>query len=286
MRNIFYTREFNEEIKEDVNVVLSPQFYWIKKIDIPVKNIKEAKKIAPNILKLKENEYFFKVVEIEDSFFAVAIKKDLNLNIDKKYIKSIRIAQCEFNDFDCFNLPNKFSIKKVNGIFFCFPNHYDECVCINNILEKITLSKCEFNFYNSINLSKNYTVLLFVSLFLLFTVFLSKGIIYQYQLVKLDNEYNSLAAKGLPLTTYQLNSIIDSEKEKISHNEKFRKILNKLQNLILNQDEFIKVIDFNGKKIKILIKTKRNLDSFFKKYFPQSYIVKYKLYYKVIINVK
>lgn len=286
MRNIFYTREFNEEIKEDVNVILSPQFYWIKKIDIPVKNIKEAKKIAPNILKLKESEYFFKVVEIEDSFFAVAIKKDLNLNIDKKYIKSIRIAQCELNEFDCFNLPNKFSIKKVNGIFFCFPNHYDECVCINNILEKISLSKCEFNFYNSINLSKNYIFLLFFSLFLLFSVFLSKGIIYQYQLTKLDKEYNSLAAKGLPLTTYQLNSIIESEKEKITYNEKVRKILNKLQNLTLNSDEFIKIIDFNGKKIKILIKTKRNLDSFFKKYFTKLYIAKYKLYYKVIINVK
>ena len=286
MRNIFYTREFNEEIKEDVNVILSPQFYWIKKIDILVKNIKEAKKIAPNILKLKEKEYFFKVVEIDDSFFAVAIKKDLNLNIDKKYIKSIRIAQCELNDFDCFNLPNKFSIKKVNGIFFCFPNHYDECVCINNILEKISLSKCEFNFYNTINLSKNYIFLLFFSIFLLFVVFLSKGIIYQYQISKLNKEYSKLASIGMPLTSYQLNSIISAEKEKLSYNEKFRKILNKLQNLKLYSNEFIKTVDFDGKNFKFIIKTKRNLDKFFKKFFKNSHSVKSKSYYKVIINVK
>ena len=56
--NILYTKDFNENINESVNVILSPEFYWIKKVDIEDISLKEAKKLAPSVLKLPVEEFF------------------------------------------------------------------------------------------------------------------------------------------------------------------------------------------------------------------------------------
>ena len=121
MKTILYTKDFNKQIKEQVNVILSPQYYWIKKIDIPVKNRFTAKKIAKNIFDFDEKEYFFDAVKIKDTYFAIAINKNLKLKIPKKYIKSLRIAQVEFYDYDCLNVSENHSIQKIEDIHFCFP---------------------------------------------------------------------------------------------------------------------------------------------------------------------
>ena len=83
MKTILYTKDFNKQIKEQVNVILSPQYYWIKKIDIPVKNRFTAKKIAKNIFDFDEKEYFLDAVKIKDTYFAIAINKNLKLKIPK-----------------------------------------------------------------------------------------------------------------------------------------------------------------------------------------------------------
>jgi len=61
--NILYTKDFNEYINESVNLILSPEFYWIKKVDIKNISLKEAKKLAPSVLKLPINEFFFDAIK-------------------------------------------------------------------------------------------------------------------------------------------------------------------------------------------------------------------------------
>jgi hypothetical protein len=284
LRNIFFTKDFNETINEDVNVILSPQFYWIKKVEIPVKSLNEAKKIAPSLLKLNPSEFYFGAFEQNGEIYVIAIKKDLDLKIDKKYIKSIRIAQCELNDFECLNLPNKFSIRKIDGIFFCFPGHKEDCICIGNVLEKLSLSKYEFNYFNTINLSKTQMFLLFGSFIIFIFSFLIKGIIYHQQIHKIHKKYENLKTYNLPLNSYQLDSLKINLENKIRYNKKIREILKTIQKIPLNENEYIKKISLHNKKISLVIHSKRNFDKYLKKLKFKS--VKYRNNYKAVINVE
>ena len=284
MRNILYTKHFDEEINENVNVILSPQYYWIKKVDIPVKSLSEAKKIAPSILKLKPEEFFFSAIKFNNQIFVIAIKKDLKLKIDKKYIKSIKIAQCEFNDYECINLPNNYSLQKIKDMFFCFPNHKDECICVDNLLEKISLSPYEFNYFNSLNISKSNLVLIFSAFVLFIISFIAKGIVYKTQLNKINNKYTELTKFNLPLNGYQLDSLIFSLENKVKYNQKIRNVLKAVQKIPLRENEYIQKISLDNNKIELSVFSKRNFDEYFNKFHFKSF--KLKNLYKVIIDVK
>ena len=165
MKNILYTKFFNQNITEDINLILSPQFYWIKKIDIPLKSINEAKKIAKNFFELN-GEYIFDAIKLDNNFFAIAIDKNLEIKIDKKYIKSIKLAQTELYQYDAINLENNYQLKKIEDILFCFPEHTPDAPYINDIIDNLKLSKFNINLFNSIEIDKS----IIVSLSLIFTL--------------------------------------------------------------------------------------------------------------------
>jgi len=284
LRNILYTKYFDEEINENVNVILSPQYYWIKKVEIPVKSLSEAKKIAPSILKLKPNEFFFSAIKFNNQIFVIAIKKNLKLKIDKKYIKSIKIAQFEFYDYECINLPNNYSLQKIDDIFFCFPKHKDGCICVDDLLEKISLSPYEFNYLNSLNISKSNLILIFSAFILLIISFITKGIVYKIELNRINNKYTELLKFNLPLNNYQLNSLIFSLENKIKYNKKIKSILKIVQKIPLKENEYIQKIIFNDDKIELSIFSKRNFDRYFNQFHFKSF--KLKNSYKVTIYVK
>ena len=140
MKIVFYTKHFDKEIKEKVDVILSPEFYWINKIDLDIKSLKEAKKIAKNMFDLDKDKYIFEAIKLDNKFFAVAIKKDLNLKIDKKYINSIRLAQVELYKYEALKSKNK-TLKKVDDILFCFPETNENLKSIEEAIKEIKLSK-------------------------------------------------------------------------------------------------------------------------------------------------
>ena len=263
MRVILYTKHFNEEIKEKVDVILSPQFYWVKKIDV-AKNIFEAKKIAKNIFKLDQNEYIFEVFKIDNKFFAFAIKKDLRLNIDKKYISSIRLAQIELYNYDCIYIDKNHSIKKIDDILFCFPTVEEDCPKIDEILKNIKLSKHKINIYNQLNIDNSILIFSILSL-LFFNLFFILGIFsYSKDLSKLNNKFNSLRKYNLPLTTFQLDSIYSSLKETDEKEKKIKRALSVFTKSPVKN--YIK-LSFNGKYYDVEINTTKNLDTYFSRYF-------------------
>ena len=278
MKAILYTRNFNEKIKEKVDVILSPQFYWIKKIEVGV-SLKEAKKMAKYFFKLDEKEYIFDAFEINNQFFAIALKKDLNLKIDKKYINSIRLAQIELFNFDCIDVGN-YLIKKIDDILFCFPKKNEKCININEILKNIKLSKYTFNIYNIVNIDKNILFYLISSLIIFNIFFFIKGISYKKELVKIETKKISLKKYNMPLSLYQLDSIYIALKNEDNRIIKIKKVLAFLS-VKLNRFEF-KKISFN-KDFTLVIKTNKNLDSYFKnfnilnsKVQNNNYIIKFK----------
>jgi len=266
LKTILYTKDFNEKIKEPINIILSPQFYWIKKIDIPIKSLKEAKKLAKNLFKLDEKRYKFFALKIDNNYYAIAIEKNLKLNIDKKYIKNIYIAQSELNDFDCINVNEKYIIKKIEDLLFCFPK--EECKNnIKEILKTIKLSKNKINLLNTIEINKTSFFLVNFSIIFIAIYFLIQGFYYKKELKNLKiKQYQTFKNSSLPKTTFQLKAILNNLKSKYQNIQKIKKNLEILTQTPLKKDEYFLKIKYN-KYFEIEIKTNRNFDFYFQKFF-------------------
>jgi hypothetical protein len=260
---VFYTKEFDKEINYPVDVILSPEFYWIKKIDIPIKNLFQAKKIARNIFDL-ENEYIYDAFKIEDKYFAIAVSKNLKLKIDKKYIKSLRIAQMELFSYNCLNINEKYSLKKIEDILFCFPKDKN-CPQIDDVLKNLKLSNYTVSL-DTVNLDKTSLFLIFSSFVFLISYFLISTISYKKELIKIEEKKEKLKKYNLPLTTFQLDAIYNNLKSIDKKQNSLRRDLEIFSNTPLKKnEEYIKLL-FN-KNYYVKIKTSKNLDYFFKKHF-------------------
>jgi hypothetical protein len=260
---IFYTKDFNENINSAVDVILSPQFYWIKKIDIPVKNLFQAKKIAKNMFDL-EGEYIYDAFKAGDKYYVIAIEKNLNLNIDKKYIKSLRIAQKEFYEYDCIEVSDKYSIKKVDDIFFCFLNE-GNCPKIDEIIKNIKLSNYTLSL-DTINLDKSSLILFFISFIFIISYFIIGTVVYKKDLMLIENKKANLSKYNLPLTSFQLDAIFNDLKDIDTKQKKIKKALEIFSHTPLNNNEEYIQLSFD-KYYYVKIKTSKNLNSYYKKYF-------------------
>ena len=93
---------------EKLNVILSPSLYWVKKIALPVKSVREAKKLLASIFEdsLPEGHYSYTAYKSGDEFlvFAYEDKKILSLlnakGISTVDIRSIHFAQNEFSTLE------------------------------------------------------------------------------------------------------------------------------------------------------------------------------------------
>lgn len=93
---------------EKVNVILSPSLYWVKKLTLPVKSVREVKKLLASIFEdsLPEGHYSYAAYKSGDKFllFAYEDKKILTLLSDKGInlvdVSSIHFAQNEFTTLE------------------------------------------------------------------------------------------------------------------------------------------------------------------------------------------
>jgi hypothetical protein len=265
LRTILYTKDFNENIEESVNIILSPQFYWIKKIDIPIKKVGDAKKIAVSMFKL-DGDYIYGSFKLGNNFFAYAIKKNLDLNIEKRYINSIRLAQTEFYNFDKINISNNHSIQKIDDLLFCFPKKSDG-EDIDTILENLKLSNLKINlFYSS---EDRGLMIIITTIFLLVNISLGLLIFNGYLgLKELDSKKSSLIEKNrVPATTFQLDSILMDLKQENEKQIKIRKDLQYILKTPLRRgDKFLQLLYRDGKFF-VTIKTENSFDKYFSKKF-------------------
>ena len=276
MRVILYTKDFNEKISEPVDVILSPQYYWIKKIDIPIKSLKDAKKLSKTLFKLDEN-YIYDAFKLNGKYFAYAIKKDLKINIDKKYINSIRLAQTELYNFEKINVSDKHSIQKVDDLLFCFPN-IEDAPDINDVINSIQLSKNTINLYNRLNIDKSILIYSVICLILLNFIFISGFIQNKNAINSLENKKESLIKKyNLPKTIFQLKSILNELTRDDKIQKKIRKSLEFITKTPLKKGEKFLKLSYD-KYFNIEIKTDRNFDKYFSKKFKVTSSLKNGIY--------
>lgn len=112
------------------NIILSPSFYWVKRMALPVKYLREVKKLLPSIFEeiLPEGTYSYSAYREEDEYllFAYSDKLILDALADKgirpAQIKKVYFAQSEFGGMETpIDLGDGFALSCQNGVVVKLP---------------------------------------------------------------------------------------------------------------------------------------------------------------------
>ena len=243
------------------DVILSPQFYWVKKTELPVKKVSEAKKLAESVFEgsLPEGDYSYEVVAAEDGpFILIAYNREevseklQHYFTDKAKIQSVRFAQYECAGLDeCCSIDDGTSLVNLNGLLMQIPrNCTDPRLTMDGLLSQIKLSshKVKLGSLDVEIVDKRTFVYLAASFVLFLSAFVIEYADYKQSTGKLEEAKSALIRKyDLPPTTMQLNSIKNRLYKTFQTQKKIREALYALSKLSLGNKEYIKFLDINDK---------------------------------------
>lgn len=214
-----------------VDIILSPEFYWVRIFEIPVKNIFQAKQIIPTlfedlidenedlsyqVIKLEENKYLC-FAYINQKIFEAIKESGLNLSL----VNRVYFAQNECKEFSQFFIDGKSFLYTNDGILVKIPNEViTKSLDLKEVINSINLSsnRVDIKLYNNFLTPKQINVVLLFCLVLLVLNF-SKYFSYSNEISKIDEKIENLKKiNNLPTSMIQIDSIISSNK-KISQKE-------------------------------------------------------------------
>lgn len=269
--------KINETSK--VDIILSPEFYWVRIFDIPVKNITQAKAVIPalfedileeanklsyQVIKIKENKYLC-FAYINKKIFEAVKNSGINLSL----VNAIYFAQNECKNFREFCINDKSFLYTSDDILVKVPNEVlNQKIVLNDFIENINLSsnKIDIKFYNNFLSSKQiYMVLIICTI--IFTINFLKYFAYENEISKLDEKIERIKlSNNLPSSTIQIDSIIKT------NTTVAQKEINKREALfyiLANNNANIKDLTLQGEVLEINLLTidkKKTEDYISKKY--------------------
>ena len=235
-------------IDEAVNIILSPSLYWVKKITLFVKHVREVKKLLPSIFEdiLPEGKYNYSVYKgntnSEFLIFAYEDKKILD-TINKQNIPISNIASIHFAQSELSYLPKAVKINENESIYV-----KDEIVVIvpniwggNDYLDlnQITLSKHKISleqFSHIVDTKSLYKIFAVLSIFII--LIFSELYITNKKVQNIQKQKDTLFSKySLKPTMIQNKTIL--KRYKIIHEKqiKLREIISYILTLSLKKDE-------------------------------------------------
>lgn len=257
-----------DSLDKKADIIVSPEFYWVRIFHIPVKTEKQAKTLLPVL--------FEEVIDIEESLTYKAIKKSentylcfaydegeifkaiKNAKIQTSNIGSIYFAQNECQAFEKFQIDNQTFIYTEDDILVKVPPSYVEhAQNLSNKLEDLELSSHKFNIklHQSLISSKNLN-LIFIALFLIFTANIIKYFSYSSSISEIETKIENLTSNNnLPSSFLQLQSIYDNSKKNIETELKKREAL---AYILQNNQYDLKSIRLSGNKINLEYYSSKN----------------------------
>ena len=287
---IFLCSNTKIEVSHKVDIILSPEFYWVRIFNIPVKNITQARHVFPTLfedildnvsdlsyqaIKLDENKYLC-FAYINKKIYEAIKNSGINLYL----VNSVYFAQNECKEFRQFMVEDKSFLYTDDDILVKVPNGIlNENINLNENLHHINLSnnKVDIKLYNNFLSSKQIYLILAVSL--LFSIInFTKIYDYKNSISLLDEKIELEKQKSnLPSSMIQVDSIISKYKNIADQEIRKREIISyllenssfKLDNISLEKDiltlvyqnsDKTKVEEYINKKYKIISSKVENLD--------------------------
>ena len=240
-----------------VDIILSPEFYWVRIFDIPVKNIVQAKAVLPTLFEdilLKVGELSFQVIKLENNkylCFAYINKKIFeavkNSGINLSLVNGIYFAQNECKEFRQFSVEDKSFLYTNDEILVKVPSEVlSQKVELNEFIQNINLSsnKIDVKFYNNFLNSKQIITILVICSIITILNF-AKYFVYSNEIAKEEEKIQKIrTSNNLPNSTLQTDSIINANKKIAQKEINKREVMvyllsnNKLQikNIYLDND--------------------------------------------------
>jgi len=254
---IFLSKTSNISIIDKVDIILSPELYWVRVFDIPIVNKNEALKVVPTLFEdfLEIEKYKFYIDKIEENKYIcfaydeeLLIKtiEDANLNLSQ--ILNMYFAQHECVKYKTFKVRDEYFLYD-NNILVKVPKQFIDIESIEELeVNSITLSA------HKIYIDKTNQYIDNKSIYILSSIFLIISLINFTKSIGLNNQINQLSEQKInitkeykiPSTMFELKSIIKTLERK---DDKQIKIRNDIQNILGSTKKRIKKMYLNNGSI-------------------------------------
>lgn len=254
---------FSYKKGEKINIILSPSIYWVKKLKLPVKSVREVKKLLPSIFEdsLPEGNYSYFVYKKEEDFFLFAYddKKIFELlskvNIAYGDVASVHFAQSEFSQMSsAFCVNEKQCMYLKDELLILAPSAWieeKEKLNLENIkLSHHTIQLQQFShIVDNASLYKIAAILAVLAIILIVEIFIATA--KKEQIVeakeKLFSKYK------LQSTTFQNRSSFEKYSKIDARQKKVREYISYFLNMKLQNGQKIIVISYKDNFMKVTI---------------------------------
>lgn len=248
-----------------LNIILSPALYWVKRVTLPVKYLREVRALIPSLFEenLPEGKYSYSTYKDGDSFliFAYNDKQVLDLLAEKGVssanIENVYLAQSEF---DTIEAPLKSSESSVlslqNGVVVKLPAALaPEALPLN--LQQHTFSKHNIHLTRFNQIADKKSQMVFASILgFLIIMFTSEWLITASQVSAiLEKQEEVFSSHNLPSTSFQNEAIYAKLNTTFERQSRIREILNLALTIKLKPQEQMQHVALEKEKIVIEIKT-------------------------------
>lgn len=106
--------------REKVNIILSPSLYWVKKMSLPVKYVREVKKLLPSIFEdtLSEGNYSYSAYKSGEHFFVFAYEDKAILDLlSKQGISASNIANVYFAQSELDKIDGAIKVNETQSLY-------------------------------------------------------------------------------------------------------------------------------------------------------------------------
>ncbi|WP_297442918.1 hypothetical protein [Sulfurimonas sp.] len=250
------------KVDKSVNVILSPALYWVKKVSLPVKSMREVRSLLESLFEdtLPEGNYSYTAYKEGEEYliFAYEDKKIIDILSDKGIaqgqINAVYFAQSELSNLKSPKKIDKESVLLVkDAIVVLLPAaliEADEVLDVSNLsLSKHTIRLKQFG--HLVNDKSLYTI---AALFLvLIILILSEYFITQAKVEKIQTQQSELFTLYKLKPTMLQNRSMLKEYEKIYKTQtKLRETLSVLLGLSLQKGHAMKLLAYKGKKLNVV----------------------------------
>ena len=251
----------NYDIEKDtkLNIIVSPSFYWVKKVSLPIKYVKDAKKLLPSLFEevLPEGNYSYTTYKKENYFYIFAYEDKLILDaISKANIPSTAISNIYFAQSELDSLETAFSINELQSIYtkddivvLVPSNLIKESQDLN--LSELTLSKHSINLQQYAHIVDNSIFKKVGAAFLILALlFFSEFFILKQKTTLVQTQKAGLISKyKLKQTMFQNKSMLKKYKKIDTKQKNIRKYVLDTLSLKLNPGLSITQMKMVDKKL-------------------------------------
>lgn len=277
----FITKNFNTKIHEKSDVVLSPEFYWAKRVSLNVKFKHEVKKMAASIFAdlLPEGNFEYKVLKLASKDYIIVaydlefIQKELvNLGIDMLYVDKIYTAQSELLHIeDDLKVDDNYGLVSKDNVIVYLPLQYVNAH--NNVHSMMKNKNLSYDYIYSHKFQKNSINPKQLNLIVTILLFCMLIIIFDFIKLKQEKSFFDeqkelfITNNNFPRTKMQIKSMQDELSLIDSIQRDIRESLSYIDKFKLHKTEYFSMLKLEKNKMtyKVQLENKKR-ESLLKNY--------------------